>query len=400
MPDLDRLPSRRSVRDAARAALLGGLGPVLLTGGAGVGKSTLLHGLAAEEVPGHRWAIVEVPRDASPSCLYRLLARSMGVESAGFDRSALLDALADRSLDAERWTIAVDDAHHLDNDGLDELRALSGRLGETDGPAAILIVGPSSFVRRLARGEASSLGVRLAAHLHLRPFDADEAATLLDESRPGHGLSTEAVERLHVAAEGRPGQILALAARLVEASPPSTPLPQSPLPAPVAADPVRPTVWTAPEAVSRPGPLVGPGRPPIRDEEGVIEVGWQPEAEPERSGGRDSIDGLGVSTKPRSSAISSHTEDEENVASDPSDEPIIDHYAALQAWQEWTTNRSEPISTSVETDRSPAEPNRTPLASNRNVWVDEEHGFAPIGRMFGDRGLEVEGVVEDEAEVE
>jgi type II secretory pathway predicted ATPase ExeA len=344
-PDPAPLPSRRAAREAIREALARGRGPVALTGEPGVGKTALWRGLEASRKAGEAWAAVEATPGGGRRELYRLIARETRVDPAWFGRPELLDLLAARSLDGERWTLVVDEAQNLDADALEEVRVLSNRLGMPDGFAAILLVGQTPLARRLLHRSGFALASRLSVHVHLRPLDADEVGLLLGAVAPGGDWSEEVVDRIHHATGGRPGLVVERAARVD----------------------VRPSLAVEPPRVApaREAPLVGPARPPIRVEDGLIEVGWPAEPEPE----------------PATASATAEAEEvgpAEESAGRP-DGPINDHYAALQAWQEWATNQGRHPEVAAEAKR----PDVRPMpAANPNVWADEEHGFSPFGRLF------------------
>ncbi len=359
-PDPDLLPSRRSARDAIREALARGRGPVALTGEPGVGKSALWRSIEAMRVSGESWAAVEATPGVGPRELYRLIAREIRVSPAGFGRPELLDFLAARSMDAERWTLVVDEAQNLDADALEEVRVLSNRTGLADGFAAILLVGQSPLARRLLHRSGFALASRLAAHVHLRPLDADEVGLLLGAVAPGVDWTEDVVDKLHRLAGGRPGLVVERAARF------------EPRPARAVAPP-RPEIAPAADVPpAREAPLMGPSRPPIRVEDGLIEVGWSAEAE--------------SPTSPDPVPAGYEVDDRDLVRQGEPDgrpeERITDHYAALQAWHEWATNQGRHPEIVGPAGPTRGEPDRSALAASPKVWADEEHGFAPFGRLF------------------
>ncbi len=357
--DPDLFPSRREGRAAIQAAMLAGRGSVLLTGEPGVGKTTLWRSLEAERPAGMRWLAVEMSIGTGAEGLYRLIGHALRVDPGPFGRLDLLDLLADRASENERWTLAVEDAQNLDAEAIDEIRILSGRIGEPGGFAAILIVGQSPLARRLALRSGAGLASRIAAHVHLRPLDADEVGLLLRQSAPDHEWPTAMADRVHLLASGLPGRVAEIAARTrpqsrIVLSPTSpTPLPQEP----------RSSTWEE--------PLLGPSKPPIRVEDGLIEVGWEPEIEDPSDDGHD-VD--------FERTVAGECDGEIDLEVE---ERINDHYAALQAWQEWAANQGRHVTIEPET---PAEviPDdiASPLTDSANVWADEEHGFAPFGRLF------------------
>ncbi|HEY2158677.1 MAG TPA: AAA family ATPase, partial [Isosphaeraceae bacterium] len=353
LPDPDLLPSRRAARASIREAIARTRGPVALTGEPGAGKTALWRSLQAEREAGESWLAVEVTPGLGPRDLYRLIAHGLRVKPDWFGRPELLDTLAYRSLDGERWTLVVDEAQNLDPATLEEVRVLSNRLGEPDGFAAILLVGQTPLARRLLGSEGRAVAARLAGHVHLRPLDVEEVGLLLQAAAPGQEWPEELVDRIHLEARGRPGPVMDRALRTE--------------PRPTVATPAtspRPALAAAP---ARSAPLMGPARPPIRVEEGLIEVGWTPESE----------------------AAAPEIEESPVPPAAPNgdgERRIDDPYAALQAWQEWATNqgRQPAIEPAAPAGPSPTRRDEESLAAAApaRVWADEEHGFAPFGRLF------------------
>jgi type II secretory pathway predicted ATPase ExeA len=362
--EIELLPSRRNSLNETRTALDRSNGLVVLTGDPGVGKSMLRRALEAESPPSHWWVVIEVTPGTTSRNFYRSIARALRVEPEGFERPELLEFLAERHLDNERWTLAIEEAQNLDAAMLEEVRVLANRLGEPDGPAAILLIGQTRLARRLEDRANAGLRSRVAGHVHLHRLDADEVGTLLRALHPKLEWPVGLVDRIHLTSRGLPAHVLELA-RFFEHRPVLTTQP---------TEPEEPARQSAVESESRrSGPLVGPAKPPIRVEEGLIEVGWQPET---GSGATEQIEDTEV-------------DDLENVRpglpDDEASERINDHYAALQAWHEWATNQGRqpeysPVATSFPPP--PAEIESPALAANPLVWADEEHGYAPFGRLF------------------
>ena len=149
------------------------------------------------------------------------------------------------------------------------------------------------------------------------------------------------------------------------------------------------------------GPTVSalvPSRPPLRIEEGLIEVGWggSLEAEAGVSTGEadaplDEVSGaVGRKESPGEELI------EENERELPSEEMIEDHYAALQAWTEWAKNRGRSLSPSGTAGNEQLERvqgSKTPLVRAKDEQVSEEfsaqglrpelqHEHAPYSQLF------------------
>ena len=135
-------------------------------------------------------------------------------------------------------------------------------------------------------------------------------------------------------------------------------------------------------------PILGSSKPPLRIEEGLVEVGWDGDLETEAS-----------------ETEYSTAEAERPSADDTSlnEELIEDRYAALQAWTEWTkiqekainrggaaegftprvatepqTARTQTVST--DADSSPHEP--MPASATTGVRAETQHEFAPYSQLF------------------
>ncbi len=353
------LPSRRGALAACRDAL--GTGPVLLTGAAGVGKTWLGRLLAAED--GHRrWVCVDAAPGMSAEDFLRAFAAAIGADappgSAGTVRLAVREALRASTLDGATVALVLDEAHLPTDDVLEEVRLLANRLGRDDGPAALVVSGQTSLARRLDARSLDALESRLAARIHLLPLDLDEAAALLESRGASIARDRDRLETLHRDSAGNPSRLIRSAIRLGgEAN--------------VAAPNLQ--LDPSPSKVFDPEPMI-PVKPPLRVEEGLIEVGWDAEDEAETPG------------EPQGSA--EFVEGFSDGSADD-DEPVEDHYAALQAWGEWARNQGR--ADGKETiDADPAEDDhdeplasvRTPIGSEPGLWVEGRQAFGPYSQLF------------------
>src|SRR5262249_4991123 len=116
-------------------------------------------------------------------------------------------------------------------------------------------------------------------------------------------------------------------------------------------------------------PPAGPSRPPLRVEDGLIEVGWEPPRTTTASAGA-----AAEARMPEPRAISG------------AGEPIDDHYAALQAWDQRARNQgadpSADDATGAIEEPEEGDPQAAPTPDDPDVWVEGEHGFAPYSRLF------------------
>ena len=128
-----------------------------------------------------------------------------------------------------------------------------------------------------------------------------------------------------------------------------------------------------------------PARPPIRLEDGLVEVGWEGDLEAEP-------------TRPESPAIEGETAGAP-FETDPNEELVEDRYAALQAWAEWSRNRERsplrrssrrPTPTRTRPSRVPIPDHTRPSGRGRmrapspspSVRAETPHDFAPYSQLF------------------
>ena len=381
------LPSRRASLQICRSALGAGrarasdAGPILLTGDAGSGKTWLWRTLESESGPSDRWIGVDLTPANDPVDFYRLIAHEAGLLDPGrrtCSRPELVDHLAERRADGERLTLVIEEAHNLSLGVWEEVRVLANRLDQPGGFSGMILVGQTPLARRFSTQAFSSIETRLAARVHLGPIDADEARELLGHLRPGREWSRAEVDLLHRDGSGNPRRILRRVEPIplpiaIESRPVATaPSPEPPQPAPI------------PAPIHVPAPLIGPAKPPIRVEENMIEVGWSPE---------DSSTTEAEGLSPRAAV---------GTGSSPAgEEAVHDHYAALQAWREWSENQtrrslqgvrqaeSSIVDDSVdEMDEEPEEediddePIALPPATRPNFRTEGGETFAPFGQLF------------------
>jgi type II secretory pathway predicted ATPase ExeA len=417
------LPSRGAAISALRAALELRAGPVLLTGEAGVGKTWLWRRLEAEMPGSWRWVVVDVPPAIEPSTLYLLIGHGFGLPDRGIregTRMALSDFLREASAEGIHWSLVLDEAHNGSAALLEEVRLLANRLGRPDGLSGLILVGQTSLACRLATRPLNALAARLAAHVQLRGLDVDEARSLLNGLAPGLVVDDRTLERAHRDAAGNPRKML-LASRADAVA--ATPARQLAEPTHVGS---APSLGTAPPQPSPPAdtrpaptsaasrveewetPVIGPVKPPLLVGDGMIEVGWEPEHGP---AGEPAFAVASAPVRKPGPVFESTPEPAperaelladiapeaaSGSASDPEVEAVEDHYAALQAWNEWSKNQgrtpsSAPPDASVagapadQADRTRDE-RQAPHVQGTNtpagVWIEGEQGFAPYSQLF------------------
>jgi general secretion pathway protein A len=388
------LPSRAEALDALRSALKAQAGPVLVTGEPGVGKTWLYRRLLAELPPPWRSVIVDVPPEVDPRTLCNLIAHRLGLTATGpadAARLALADFLGEATADGTRWVLVIDEAHNASNAVLEEVRVLGNRLGRPDGFAGLVLAGQTSLACRLAVRPLKALAARLAAHVHLRCLDADEAQALVQGLAPGVAWDIRTLERYHRDAAGNPRRLLRAATRAASSA--TGTLPPAPSDAPAQVPPSVPL-----PSIESDAPLVGPYKPPLLVGDGMVEVGWDGGLEPEPQSRHEPALRTPLEA-PAASSARAHTAPSPvstTLATDPeasagpeaeATEIVEDRYTSLQAWNEWAENRDRAAAApaavgdaeageglAVEGDPSGGGP--------ASVWVDPEQTFAPYGQLF------------------
>jgi general secretion pathway protein A len=323
-----------------------GPGLLLLTGESGSGKTWLWRRLLEQLPSGWCCQAVEMTEALEPLEFLALLGRGLvgtPSERLGATRLALLAALGDEARDGRSWLLVLENAHLASLAVRSELLALIHGMEAGDGFAGILVLGPTALARQLAGREWTALASRLTSHLHLLPLDVDECRELAGRYCGPNAPDQATLERMHRDCGGNPRRLVqgfrrrsglagvrvagsaTAAARLPE---PSTPLGATSFPtaALAAATAIQPR-----QVAPAPGPPeLLPARPPLRVEEGLVEVGWEGSLEADGSPASESANApLPIAA-------------EHSQIQPAGEETIEDHYAALQAWNEWARNRGRP----------------------------------------------------------
>jgi type II secretory pathway predicted ATPase ExeA len=405
------LPSRGEAIVALRPVLEAQAGPVLVTGEAGVGKTWLWRRLQAEMPLSWRWVVVDVPPAIDATALYPLIGHGLGLPARRVvwgDRLVLADFLLEATADGIRWALVLDEAHNGSVALLEEIRILANRLGRPDGLSALILVGQTALARRLATRPLNALAARLAANVHLRGLDLDEARALLKCHLPALDWDDRTLERCHRDATGNPRKLLRIASG--ESITPTRRLGErarveSHQPRPLRSEP--PQVASndpAPLGDTWDRPVIGPIKPPLRVGDGMIEVGWEPDHEPvpgtvpalEPNGASAPVPVLATAGDMRSEFLTGSATESGSGPEIETVETIDDHYAALQAWNELARNRARgevagplesadvssrldrDVETGVDSDGEAARGTTTPAG----VWIEGHQGFAPYGQLF------------------
>jgi len=159
-------------------------GFVMLTGEVGTGKTTLLHALLAQLDASTDSAYIFNPR-LEPLDFFQLLFDDLGIEEACFSKAEYLLALnhylIDRLKDDRTVLLIIDEAQNLSTEMLEEIRLLSNLETSNSKLIQILLVGQPELSEMLDRDDLRQLRQRIVLRHELKPFDAGELESYVEE---------------------------------------------------------------------------------------------------------------------------------------------------------------------------------------------------------------------------
>jgi general secretion pathway protein A len=170
-------------------------GLTMLTGEAGVGKTTLIYSFLQREYERVRIAHIDDPK-LSFLEIMQLVLKQLKLECAGTTKLDYLNVL-DRYLDEhgkqERNAIVVDNAQVLSDDVLEELRLLSNRGQRNDRCLQLILVGRSELAERLREHKFRPLNQRISTRGILKPLSKGEALTYVECKLMAQGSKTTTI---------------------------------------------------------------------------------------------------------------------------------------------------------------------------------------------------------------
>jgi general secretion pathway protein A len=427
--------SRHRVLARLREAVLAGAnGPILITGEAGSGKTWVSRRLVAGLPASWRSSYVPLTAPLDPLDFLTLAGNNLGLAVTNRYsalRLGLQAVLEDERADGRSWLLIIDDAHRAAPELWDEIQVLADQVGRRGGFAALLILSDTELIRTSTTRRFRSFAVSLCDHHHLEPLDLDEARELLGLSADVDEKASFILEQVHRDSAGNPQRLLRLAdSRLAMISrrmgginasnlKPSlaggdsasgmsivatrrdhaatdwathTPklIDRNPRPggsSMIGSEPPIGIDTPAPSAPAAEPPALIPTKPPIRIEEGLVEVGWEGDLEAEYIGPEEPIITSPEPTDRRTTTV------RETV--------VEDHYAALQAWAEQSSNRlrarSDALLPGDELAAAAVEPAEMRIPATADALEDSEleqahtsakiraegqHEFAPYSQLF------------------
>jgi general secretion pathway protein A len=170
-------PSYQKAYSRLRLAIRARSGFILLTGQAGVGKSTLLKILMGRAEPDIHAAFIFNP-NLGITELLRFILKDFGIAVATDDKFVLMEQLQAyllRQFENNHFvTLLIDEAQTASDRLLEELRLLSNFETDTAKLLQIVLIGQPDLVETLDRSELRQLKQRITVRLSLDPLKRDE----------------------------------------------------------------------------------------------------------------------------------------------------------------------------------------------------------------------------------
>lgn len=205
--------------EAARQTVLRAVtraeGPVVVMGGAGLGKS-LLGELLANDFRG-RFDVIKLQAARVDSCeallqniLFELRLPYRDL-TEGELRLSIIDRLEPSDLRAPGGLlILVDEAHNLTPELLDELRQISNITRDGQPRAQVVLIGSMALEDTFASPRMESFNQRLAARCYLTPMSREQTRQYVEHQisaagyRPTEFITAEGLNSVYAASEGVP----------------------------------------------------------------------------------------------------------------------------------------------------------------------------------------------------
>ena len=192
----------------------------LVTGEAGSGKTTVCRKIASNLHPG-LYRVFYVPLSTGNVMdMYKSIGWELGLPTERNRASAFRIIRAEitrLTLEAkQRPILIVDEAHHLRNEVLEDLRLLTNYEMDSQNRLCLLLVGLTELRRRLSMAVHESLAQRIVVRHHLGGLTRDELPDYLTHRLSLAGcelplFETPAVEALFQATQGMPRKVNRLA---------------------------------------------------------------------------------------------------------------------------------------------------------------------------------------------
>lgn len=184
--------------------------PFLLSGEAGVGKSTAIH-VATRELPTNKYSVLYLGQDRDGSNLIKRLAIGLGLQPKLFRNQTLMQVgqlLLDNLTEQGKLPVVViDEAHALDDATIEDLRLLTNSDFDRVAPLSLILLGQLPLRTRLKAPFFEALNQRLQFRYALEGFTEEETTAYIRHhlrlvGAPEDLFSTEAMKSIFLGSRG------------------------------------------------------------------------------------------------------------------------------------------------------------------------------------------------------
>lgn len=208
-----------------RYGLTQGEGFIVITGGVGTGKTTLVRTLFNELSKENIIAAQLVTTHLQADDTLKMVAASFGLAHEGASKAAILKNLEiflmARAQEGKRVLLVVDEAQNLPVESLEELRMLSNFQAGSRSLLQSFLLGQNEFKETIQSAGLEQLRQRIIAAYHLEPLSAEETRGYIEhrlqlvgwEHSPA--ISDAAHQAIFVATGGVPRRINTFCDRLL-----------------------------------------------------------------------------------------------------------------------------------------------------------------------------------------
>jgi general secretion pathway protein A len=206
-------------------ALHRGEGFIVITGGAGTGKTTLINEILARLDKTRIQVATLTSAQMESRALLQMVVASFGLPLKEIDKATLLLRLADfltqQSQKGRRAILVVDEAQGLPPSALEELRLLANLQSNNRLLLQVFLVGQESLRELIGKPDMDHLRQRIVAASHLDPLKPNETVDYVEHRLSLAGwqgdpkIDAEALTLIHKFSGGTPRRINLICSRLL-----------------------------------------------------------------------------------------------------------------------------------------------------------------------------------------
>lgn len=214
-------PSYRAALARMRDALHQGEGLVVVTGGAGTGKTTLLEDLLAGPEFSNRLSATLVSTNLEQDDFLRMVAYSFGIDAKGQDKATLIHQLKLLLQHQPGALLIIDEAQNLPGPALAEVHMLCQLKVNGRPMLQVILLGDHRLPERILAPELEQLHQLMVTSCTLQPLTLQETADFIRHRlhcagwRGSPAISAGALILIHRFARGVPRNIGKLCSRLL-----------------------------------------------------------------------------------------------------------------------------------------------------------------------------------------